>query len=235
MGAAALLVPGRASADLVYLTSGKAVSVKSLRMDGDTAVLQLRGGGEMSCAASLIARVAPDEVPYPEPVVERSTEAETVLAARDGESAAGSAGRPYQIAASQSYQMAASRPYLSLVEEASRRHRVDPRLVHAVITVESRYRPRARSRKGAMGLMQLMPATARELEVSDPYDPAANVEGGVRHLRALLDRFDVRLAVAAYNAGAAAVVKFRGIPPYRETQAYVRQVLALAGLPSSPW
>ena len=124
----------------------------------------------------------------------------------------------------------ASQPYLPLIEAAARRHQVDPRLVHAVITVESRYQARARSRKGAMGLMQLMPATARELQVDDPWDPAANIDGGVRHLKQLLDRFDVHLAVAAYNAGAGAVRKFGGVPPFRETQAYVRQVLRLAGM-----
>ena len=81
-----------------------------------------------------------------------------------------------------------------------------------------------------MGLMQLMPATARDLQVDNPWDPAANIDGGVRHLRQLLDRFDVHLAVAAYNAGAGAVRKFGGVPPFRETQSYVRQVLKLAGM-----
>jgi soluble lytic murein transglycosylase-like protein len=75
-----------------------------------------------------------------------------------------------------------------------------------------------------------MPATARDLQVRNPYDPATNIDAGVRHLRTLLDRFDVRLAVAAYNAGAGAVQRFGGVPPFRETQAYVRQVLSLAGV-----
>jgi soluble lytic murein transglycosylase-like protein len=125
---------------------------------------------------------------------------------------------------------AGSRPYLPLIEAAAQRHRVDPRLVHALIEVESRFQARARSRKGAMGLMQLMPATARELKVANPFDPAANIDGGVRHLRQLLDRFDLHLAVAAYNAGAGAVKRFGGVPPFRETQSYVRQVLQLAGV-----
>lgn len=208
-----MLVPGRVSAELVTLVSGQTMSVRSVRIDGETAVLALRGGGELECAAALIRSVAPDEVPYPEP--------EDVTAAATAAPAVAE-GRPLMSPASQ--------PYLPLVEAAARRHQVDPRLVHAVITVESRYQARARSRKGAMGLMQLMPATARELQVADPWDPAANIDGGVRHLKQLLDRFDVHLAVAAYNAGAGAVRKFGGVPPFRETQAYVRQVLRLAGM-----
>ena len=80
-----------------------------------------------------------------------------------------------------------------------------------------------------MGLMQLMPETARRYAVADPYDPAANIDAGVRHLKTLLDRFELSLALAAYNAGEAAVERFRGIPPYPETQSYVRQVLRLLG------
>ena len=100
----------------------------------------------------------------------------------------------------------------------------------AVISVESAYRPRARSRKGARGLMQLMPATARQYGVRNAYKESANLEAGVRHLKTLLDRFAVREAVAAYNAGEAAVRRFGGVPPFRETRAYVERVLSLAGL-----
>jgi soluble lytic murein transglycosylase-like protein len=106
---------------------------------------------------------------------------------------------------------------------------LDPKLVQAVIQVESGYNHRARSQKGAMGLMQLMPATASLYRVEDPYDPEENVRGGTRYLRHLVDRFPGRLdlAVAAYNAGPAAVERYGGIPPYRETRDYVRRVLAL--------
>lgn len=113
-----------------------------------------------------------------------------------------------------------------LIQAAAIRHGVDADLVHAVIQAESDYDPNCRSSAGALGLMQLMPATARALGVSDPLDPAANIEGGVKYLRQQLDRFhDVDLALAAYNAGPGAVLRYDGIPPYRETQAYVRRVL----------
>jgi soluble lytic murein transglycosylase-like protein len=104
---------------------------------------------------------------------------------------------------------------------------VDAALVHAVIKAESDYNVFARSRKGAQGLMQLMPDTARLHNVSNVHDPAENIEGGVRHLRLLLDRFsgDLALSLAAYNAGIKAVEQYRGVPPYAETQEYVRRVL----------
>lgn len=115
------------------------------------------------------------------------------------------------------------------IERHARREGLSPRLVQAVVQVESGYNSRALSSKGAMGLMQLMPATAGELGVADAYDPEENIRGGARYLRQQLDRFsgDVRLALAAYNAGPTAVTKYGDIPPYRETQSYVQKVLAL--------
>ncbi len=113
----------------------------------------------------------------------------------------------------------------------SEAHGVDPMLVRALIQVESNYQPRAKSNKGAMGLMQLMPATAREYKVRNPYDPSANIAAGVKHLKALIDRMGaVELALAAYNAGEGAVKKFNGIPPYRETRDYVTRILSIAGI-----
>lgn len=113
------------------------------------------------------------------------------------------------------------------IDRIARKHRLDPDLIHAVISVESGFNPRAVSHAGAMGLMQLMPATARRYGVDDPYDPIANISGGVRHLRFLLDKFrNISLALAAYNAGANAVMRHRrSIPPYLETRMYVVRVI----------
>jgi soluble lytic murein transglycosylase-like protein len=107
------------------------------------------------------------------------------------------------------------------------RHGVPKNLVLAVIAVESQFDTMAVSSRGALGLMQLMPATAEILGVSDPFDPRENIDGGVRHLRAMMDRFDNDLprALAAYNAGAQAVIRHRGVPPYRETRQYVSRIL----------
>jgi soluble lytic murein transglycosylase-like protein len=117
--------------------------------------------------------------------------------------------------------------YDDLILTASGRYNIDAHLIRAVIKAESDFNSNARSHKGAMGLMQLMPETARFHNVSDAYDPSENVEGGVRHLRMLLDRYqgDVELSLAAYNAGSAAVEKHGGIPPFVETRDYVRRVL----------
>ncbi len=119
--------------------------------------------------------------------------------------------------------------YDDLIGAMARRHAVDAALVKAVMHAESGFNPRATSRKGASGLMQLMPATAARFGVRDIYDPKQNVRGGVRYLKYLLAHFndDHRLVVAAYNAGENAVKRYKGIPPYPETRAYVRKVLRL--------
>jgi hypothetical protein len=113
------------------------------------------------------------------------------------------------------------------IEEVATQHGVAPKLVAAIVAVESQFNPRAVSRRGAEGLMQLMPATAADLEVEDPFDPRDNIDGGVRHLKRLMRRFhnDLPLVLAAYNAGEQAVINHRGIPPYRETRQYVVRVL----------
>ena len=120
------------------------------------------------------------------------------------------------------------RRYQKPLRRIAAQHRLDPLLVQAVISAESAFNPQARSPAGAQGLMQLMPATARRFAVADPYDPIANMQGGSRYLRLLLDQFDdLHLALAAYNAGENTVIRYGyRIPPYRETQQYVKRVLA---------
>ncbi|MGZ4844972.1 MAG: lytic transglycosylase domain-containing protein [Candidatus Angelobacter sp.] len=114
-----------------------------------------------------------------------------------------------------------------VVREASSRNRLDPDFVSSVIRAESNFKPHAVSKKGALGLMQLMPATASQLGVADPFDPRANVEAGAAHLSALLDRYnnDPIKALAAYNAGAHRVKQYNGVPPYRETRAYISKIV----------
>jgi soluble lytic murein transglycosylase-like protein len=196
-----------AGAELAYFTSGGSLSIRDHRLEGESLVLTLRAGGEIVCDRALIIRFAPDEVPYPEP---------PGPATSSGASQA-SALTDHDV------------PFGDIIDRLSAMHRVDARLVRAMISVESGYQERARSRKGAMGLMQLMPATARRFNVTDPYNPQANIEGGIKYLRVLLDRFPEQLALAAYNAGEAAVERFRGIPPYAETRDYVTRVLRLVG------
>lgn len=197
-----------AGADLVYLQGGRTLSVKAHRVEGHRIVLLLRGGGEIVCDASLVERIEPDEIPYVEPV---------------------QALVPLSVVALPPVSPGA-RPFDDVIEPLAAQHGISPDLVHAVIAVESNYQAGARSPKGAMGLMQLMPATARQYGVVNAYEPGANLEAGIRHLRSLLARFDVPLALAAYNAGEATIRRYGGIPPYPETRSYVQRVLARAGL-----
>jgi soluble lytic murein transglycosylase-like protein len=189
-----------ARAEIVFLASGQVLSVKSHREEGGAVVLVLRNGGEMTCDVSMVARIAPDEVPHPEDLPPKPIEALAPV------------------------------PYGDIIDRVAAEQKVDPKVVRAVITVESAFKQRARSRKGAMGLMQLMPDTARRYGVDNPYDPASNIEAGIKHLKSLIDRFaSLPLALAAYNAGEAAVERFRGIPPYAETRQYVSAILKLLG------
>ena len=196
----------------MFLTSGRSLSVKSHRIDGDRIILSLRTGGEVMCDRTLVDKILPDEVPHPDPVA--------LVAAADAAQAPAPSGGLLE-----------STPYGEIISAVSEAHGVDPLLVRAVIQVESNYQVRARSPKGALGLMQLMPSTARSYNVRNPFDPRANIEAGIKHLKSLIDRFGrVELGLAAYNAGEGAVTKFNGIPPYRETRNYVSRILALAGI-----
>jgi hypothetical protein len=203
-----------ASAEIVFLKSGRTFSIQSHKVEGDRITLTLRSGGDITCDKALIEKIEADEVPYtpPQPEVTESASTEGVEQAQDKPTLEGT-------------------PYGEIIASAAEAHGVNPMLVRALIEVESGYRPKARSRKGAMGLMQLMPSTAREYKVRNPFDPKANIEAGIKHLKTLIDRFSgVELALAAYNAGPGAVEKFNGVPPYRETRSYVSRILALAGL-----
>lgn len=193
-------VPVRA--ELAFFANGRSVSIKEHHVEGDVLILSLRGGGEIACEPSTIVKFSPDEVPYPEPeaAVAARPEAEAIVV-----------------------------PYGEIIDKVSKEQNVDAKLVRALIKVESAYNGRARSRKGAMGLMQLMPETARLYAVADPYDPAANIEAGVKHLSGLMQHLPLDWALAAYNAGEGAVQKFHGIPPYPETRDYVSRILGLIG------
>ncbi len=202
----ALLVclPSTAAADIVRLTNGRTITVELCLFEGDSVIFVMPGGGEVRAPRTLVAELLPDEVP---------TEEDEAIAYWSRSAAA---GRPTMAAIA----------IRGLVDDLSRRHGVDRRLAHAVVRAESNYNPLAVSPKGAMGLMQLMPATADRYGVDDPFDPAQNLDAGLRHLRTLLGRYDRSRALAAYNAGEGAVDRYGGVPPYRETQAYVRRILA---------
>jgi soluble lytic murein transglycosylase-like protein len=197
-------VPSRA--ELVWLTTGRTMSVKSHHVDGDTVTLVLRQGGEVTCPANLVARVDADEVPYPEPAAEGTSSSAVELP-----------------------RAPLTGPFADLIRTAATRNGLNPDLVHAVIRAESNYAPRARSPRGARGLMQLMPQTLREYRVRNAFDPTSNIDAGARRLRTLLDRYPLAMALAAYNAGEGAVIRYGGIPPYPETRSYVSRVLGTLG------
>jgi soluble lytic murein transglycosylase-like protein len=189
------LWPGAAHADIAVLTNATTFKIRSYRFDEQTVVLFLKGGGDVTVPISMIQGFVPDEI------------------LEEVAKAAPATADPNDLRA--------------LAIETARRHGLDPDLVLAVISVESAFRKDAVSPKGARGLMQLMPGTARELGVKDAFDPAQNLDAGTRYLNSLLAEFkgDVRLAIAAYNAGPNAVKRHRGVPPYRETRQHVEKVL----------
>jgi len=212
------LSASEASADIVVFKNGRTMSVKSCRIESDSATMILREGGEVTFPSTIIARVDPDEVPYPEPtpepvapVVEPVTPVLPVAVALLPEA------------------VLKARPFADLISTSAARHDLGVRLVHAVIEQESNYQARARSKKGARGLMQLMPDTARQYGVRNSYDPKANIEAGVKHLKDLMSRLDLPLALAAYNAGESTIKRYGGLPPFPETQTYVRNILRRVG------
>jgi soluble lytic murein transglycosylase-like protein len=203
----ALAIATPASAELIFFSEQRSMSVASHRFEGDRVIVALRGGGEMSFDRALVAKITADEVPYAEEATAETT--------------------PHPMHMVGSRGLAGKTAYDPIIESAASKHDVDARIVKAVIQVESAFQPRARSHKGAMGLMQLMPHTARQYKARNPYDPTTNIDAGTKYLKRLLDEFELPLALAAYNAGEVAVRRFGGIPPYAETQAYVAKILGL--------
>lgn len=212
------LAAGSAHADTLYFANGRTLAVKAYRVDGTVMTVTLRGGGQATFDAAIVTRVAPSEVPEPE---EAPVETEAP-------------GLPPAAAPTIVLDQppAGTRPFAALIEAVAEKNGVPIGLVHAVVQAESNYQPRARSSAGARGLMQVMPKTGAGLGVRNLYDPAANLDAGVRYLKSLLGEFELGQALAAYNAGPNAVRKFGGIPPYRETHDYVRRVLS--NLPVRP-
>jgi soluble lytic murein transglycosylase-like protein len=198
LGTVLAAAPAAVYAEIAVLENGQTLKIERHEAIGDVLFLVLDGGGRVGTAPAHVRGFVPDEL------------ADELLQVRDV--AAGSA---------------ALGDLRALASAIARRYGLEPELVLAVVAVESSFRSDAVSPKGAQGLMQLMPRTADSLGVHDVFDPEQNLDGGVRHLRTLVDRYDGDLtrALAAYNAGEAAVERYGGIPPFAETQDYVREVI----------
>ena len=203
------ILPVVASAKLAVFVDGRVLKVADARLDGSSIVLDLPGGGTLRVPAVRIDRVVADEI-------EEDA----------GEDPLGDPECAYAWAPGES--LPTDFPYRDSIVAAARAAGLHPWLVAAVAQTESAFDPLAVSRVGAAGLMQLMPAAAADRGVDDVFDPSQNLRGGAQHLRLMLDRFEsLSVALAAYNAGATTVDRYRGIPPYKETRQYVRKVLRL--------
>lgn len=208
-------------AELVVLTDGNVLKVTAYEAMGEQASLTLSFGGRMTLPIERVERVVDDEV-VPAPPLD---EVETAVAE------APAPPIPLRFAEGQPVPEG---PYGALIYETAKRHSVNPQIVAALIRQESAGNRRAVSHKGARGLMQLMPATALRFGVRKDrlFEPEHNLEAGVRYLSWLLDQFpnDLAKVLAAYNAGENAVVRYQGIPPYKETRNYVRRIFGTLGL-----
>lgn len=205
-----------AQAELVIFEEGSYLKVAAYAVRGTKADLTLPEGGVMTVALSRVAQVVDDEiVPKPEPI--QTVAEETILPLRFADD-----------------QPVPSTPWGKQIYAAARRHALNPSLVAAVVRAESAFNDRAVSIKGARGLMQLMPATARRFGVGEHeiHDPVKNLDAGARYLSWLLDRFegDLKRALAAYNAGEGTVDRYGGVPPYRETHGYLKRIYHTLGL-----
>jgi hypothetical protein len=201
-----------ALAELIVFEDGRVVKASGYQLFADELEISLPGGGSYRVDLSRVERIVDDEV-----VVD------TVLVEGDGLAP----GLEYDLSYKEARKPLFGTAFDAMIEEEAKRQNLDASFVSALIRAESNYEPRAVSRKGARGLMQLMPATAKRLAVHKPFDPASNVRGGVRYLRELVDRFGQHpdLVLAAYNAGEGAVQTYGGVPPYRETIAYVNRIM----------
>lgn len=211
-----LVLARPAPAVLVVFEDGRTLKADGFALEGERVAVRLRDGGTVVVPLEVVERIVDDEV---EPARASAAEA-----------APGPARERRSVRRPSEGFSADGTPFASVILDAARRHRIDPALVAAVIRVESNFSPRALSPKGARGLMQLMPATARRLGVGRVFDPRENVDGGTLYLSRLAERFgetDVERILAAYNAGEGAVEAYGGVPPYRETLAYVRRVSEL--------
>jgi hypothetical protein len=209
----ALLVPAWAPAELAVFTDGRMAKISDYRVDGDEIELYVPGGGSYTTSLMLVERIVEDEVPPSPEEVKSLPTIQTAVA--------------YDLSYKPERKPLFQTTYDGVIEEECRKLNLDAALVSAVIKAESNYNPRARSRKGARGLMQLMPATASRMGIHRSFDPASNIRGGVKYLKELADRFlnKPELILAAYNAGEQAVDIYGGIPPYRETVEYVNKIL----------
>ncbi|HEV8376365.1 MAG TPA: lytic transglycosylase domain-containing protein [Candidatus Polarisedimenticolia bacterium] len=209
-----------AAAHQVTFLGGGTLDVETFRVEGSRIILTLHGGGEIGFPAHQVAAIAARTTPAPAPA-----------AVSPAPTAAAHEPAPVDRSAA-----APDLPPISpwdpepgvriLIRHVAGLVGVDAKLVEAVVETESKFDPYAVSRRGAMGLMQLMPRTALRFQVRDVFDPRQNLEGGTRYLKELLLRYqDTALALAAYNAGEEAVDRYRGIPPYRETRGYVSRIL----------
>jgi soluble lytic murein transglycosylase len=201
-----------ARAELIVFEDGRVVKASGYRILSEQLEVSLPGGGSYLVDLARVDRIVDDEVVVDSVVVEPDPSPLVAV---------------YDLSYKPDRRPLFGTTYDALIEREAKEHDIDASFVSALIRAESNYEPRALSRKGARGLMQLMPATARRLSVRRPFDPTANVRGGVRYLRELLDRFGHRpdLILAAYNAGEGAVDAYGGVPPYRETVAYVSRIL----------
>ncbi|MCM3878028.1 MAG: lytic transglycosylase domain-containing protein [Thermoanaerobaculia bacterium] len=217
-----------AQATLVVFEDGRHIRVASYEVvDGDRLTVGLHGGGSMTIPLDVVERIVDEE--YERPAPAKPEDAGPIAA----EPPAGTGRSVRAFSENLSLLFSSLSPlYSSHIFAAAKEHKVDPSFIAAVIKVESNGHAYAVSRKGARGLMQLMPATARRLGVRSPFDPRDNIRGGVAYLAELAERFgetNADLILAAYNAGENAVEEYGGVPPYRETRDYVKRVLALWG------